>query len=48
MVCDSASSTAKARVGACPCFELTSAVFARFHVSYCNAYFVDFTGFEWG
>ena len=37
VVCDSASSAAKACVGACPGFELTAAVFARFHVSYCNA-----------
>lgn len=48
VVCDSASGRAEARVGARPGFELVAAVFARSHKSYCNAYFVEFTGFEWG
>nr|DAS86590.1 MAG TPA: hypothetical protein [Caudoviricetes sp.] len=45
---DSAASRAKARVGARPGFELVAALFARFHVSYCNAYFVDILLNEWG
>ena len=45
---DSAASRAKARVGSRPGFELTSAVLARFHVSYCNAYFVDIPQIGWG
>lgn len=44
----SASSAAKARVGSRPCFELVAAVFARFHASYCNAYFVDIPQNGWG
>nr|DAV61085.1 MAG TPA: hypothetical protein [Caudoviricetes sp.] len=45
---NSASSAAKARVGSRPGFELVAAVFARFHVSYCNAYFVDIPQNGWG
>lgn len=45
---DSASSAAKARVGSRPGFELASAVLARFHVSYCNAYFVNIPQIGWG
>jgi hypothetical protein len=45
---NSASSAAKARVGSRPGFELASALFARFHVSYCNAYFVDIPQNGWG
>nr|DAI08670.1 MAG TPA: hypothetical protein [Caudoviricetes sp.]DAU37724.1 MAG TPA: hypothetical protein [Caudoviricetes sp.] len=45
---DSAASRAKARVGSRPGFELASAVLARFHVSYCNAYFVDIPQIGWG
>nr|DAS96929.1 MAG TPA: hypothetical protein [Caudoviricetes sp.] len=45
---DSAACRAKACVGARPGFELASAVFARFHVSYCNAYFVDIPQIGWG
>nr|DAR42727.1 MAG TPA: hypothetical protein [Caudoviricetes sp.] len=45
---DSAAGRAKARVGSRPGFELASAVLARFHVSYCNAYFVDIPQIGWG
>nr|DAK46940.1 MAG TPA: hypothetical protein [Caudoviricetes sp.] len=45
---DSAACRAKARVGSRPGFELASAVLARFHVSYCNAYFVDIPQNGWG
>nr|DAP50057.1 MAG TPA: hypothetical protein [Caudoviricetes sp.] len=45
---DSAASRAKARVGSRPGFELASALFARFHVSYCNAYFIDIPQNSWG
>ena len=45
---NSASSAAKARVGSRPCFEHLAALFARFHVSNCNAYFVDIPQNGWG
>nr|DAT85844.1 MAG TPA: hypothetical protein [Caudoviricetes sp.] len=45
---DSAAGRAKTRVGSRPGFELASAVFARFHVSYCNAYFIDIPQIGWG
>nr|DAX63191.1 MAG TPA: hypothetical protein [Caudoviricetes sp.] len=45
---DSAACRAKARVGSRPGFELVAALFARFHVSYCNAYFVDILLNGWG
>lgn len=45
---NSAASRAKARVGSRPGFELVAALFARFHVFYCNAYFVDIPQIGWG
>nr|DAV07544.1 MAG TPA: hypothetical protein [Caudoviricetes sp.] len=45
---DSAACRAKARIGSRPGFELMAALFARFHVSYCNAYFVAILLNGWG
>lgn len=45
---DSTAGRAKARVGSRPGFELVAALFARFHVSYCNAYFVVILLNGWG